>query len=197
MQKLDNRSKRVVHLGKEPGTKAYKLYNPVSKRVPVNKDIVFEETKSWVWEQEAEKKTRDGNTFVVLRMGPVETRTNDTTRVESMTRNHSETFLNGEIKEEVYVFQPEGFVKEGEEYLVYRLHKELYGLGKAPRAWYSKLNICLEELGFRKCPYEYAVYTKKFGDETVIITVYFDDLLIIGTNRYGIHWGQSRPIEVA
>ncbi|KAL8120309.1 hypothetical protein AgCh_017467 [Apium graveolens] len=99
MQKLDNISKRVVHLGKEPGTKAYKLYDPVIKRVHVNKDIVFEETKSWVWEQEAEKKTRDGDTFVVLGMGPVETRTNDTTRVESLTRNHSESTKEGSIKE--------------------------------------------------------------------------------------------------
>ncbi|KAL8105893.1 hypothetical protein AgCh_029627 [Apium graveolens] len=91
-------------------------------------------------------------------------------------------FLNGEIKEEMYVFQPEGFVKEGEEHLVYRLHKALYGLRQAPRAWYSKLNRCLEELGFSKCPYEHAVYTKKFGGETLIIAVYVDDLLITGTN---------------
>ncbi|KAL8120304.1 hypothetical protein AgCh_017462 [Apium graveolens] len=99
MQKLDNRSKRVVHLGKEPETKAYKLYDPVSKRVHVNKDIVFEETKSWVWEQEAEKKIRDGDNFVVLGMGPVKTRTNDTTRVENLTRNHSESNEEGSIKE--------------------------------------------------------------------------------------------------
>ncbi|KAL8106163.1 hypothetical protein AgCh_029826 [Apium graveolens] len=92
-------------------------------------------------------------------------------------------FLNGEIKEEVYVFQPEGFVKEGEEHLVYRLLKALYGLRQAPRAWYSKSNRCLEELGFSKCPYEHAVYTKKFGGETLIIAVYVDDLLITGTNR--------------
>lgn len=92
-------------------------------------------------------------------------------------------FLNGEIEEEVYVAQPEGFVKEGEEHLVYRLHKSLYGLRQAPRAWYSKLNKCLEELGFSRCPHEHAVYTKKIEDEILIIAVYVDDLLITGTRK--------------
>lgn len=53
------------------------------------------------------------------------------------------TFLNGDIKEEVYVTQPEGFIKEGQENLVYKLTKALYGLRQAPRAWYAKLNSYL------------------------------------------------------
>lgn len=53
-------------------------------------------------------------------------------------------FLNGEILEEVYVSQPEGFEKKGKEHLVYKLAKALYGLRQAPRAWYAKLNKCLE-----------------------------------------------------
>lgn len=68
-------------------------------------------------------------------------------------------FLNGEIMEEVYVSQPEGFIQKGKETLVYKLIKALYGLRQAPRAWYAKLNRCLEELGFERCPYEHAVYT--------------------------------------
>lgn len=48
-------------------------------------------------------------------------------------------FLNGEISEEVYVAQLEGFVKKGKEKQVYRLIKPLYGLRHAPRAWYSKM----------------------------------------------------------
>lgn len=49
-------------------------------------------------------------------------------------------FLNGDLQEEVYVSQPEGFVKEQHREKVYRLYKALYGLRQAPRAWNAKLN---------------------------------------------------------
>lgn len=90
-------------------------------------------------------------------------------------------FLNGEIQEEVYVTQPEGFEKKGRELLVYRLIKALYGLRQAPRAWYSKLSKCLKDIGFVRCPYEHAIYTKEIGEDRLIIGVYVDDLLVTGT----------------
>ena len=91
-------------------------------------------------------------------------------------------FLNGELDEVVYVSQPEGFVKEGQEHKVYRLYKALYGLRQAPRAWYAKLSRCLEEMGLVRCPYEHAVYTKKEGNESLVVAVYVDDLLITSTS---------------
>lgn len=90
--------------------------------------------------------------------------------------------MNGDIKEEVYVTQPEGFVKRGKEHLVYRLLKALYGLRQAPRAWYSKLNKSLEDIGFVKCPYEQAVYTTMMGIEVIIVAVYVDDILVTGSS---------------
>lgn len=91
-------------------------------------------------------------------------------------------FLNGVLLEEVYVSQPRGFEKEGEERKVYKLIKALYGLKQAPRAWYARLNKCLTELGFTKCPFEHAVYIKHEGNEALIVGVYVDDLLVTGTS---------------
>lgn len=91
-------------------------------------------------------------------------------------------FLNGVILEEEYISQPDGFKKERQEHMVYRLLKALYGLRQAPQAWYAKLNRCLEEFGFVRCPVEHAVYTKREGDQILIVGMYVDDLLVTGTS---------------
>lgn len=51
VKKLDNRSKPLVNLGKEAGTKAYRLYDPESDKVCVSRDVIFEGEKSWPWDQ--------------------------------------------------------------------------------------------------------------------------------------------------
>ncbi|GJR49295.1 zinc finger, CCHC-type containing protein [Tanacetum coccineum] len=70
-------------------------------------------------------------------------------------------FLHGDLKEEVYVTQPEGFVQQGNSGKVYKLTKALYGLRQAPRAWNVKLDQTLKSLDFKKCNLEQAVYTKR------------------------------------
>ncbi|KAJ0509944.1 putative RNA-directed DNA polymerase [Helianthus annuus] len=59
-------------------------------------------------------------------------------------------FLNGELKETVFIEQPEGFVKSGEEHKVYRLKRALYGLKQAPRAWFNRIEGYFQREGFRK-----------------------------------------------
>lgn len=49
VKKLDDRSKLVIYLGKEAGTKAFRLYDPVEGTVHVNRDVHFEEKKAWSW----------------------------------------------------------------------------------------------------------------------------------------------------
>jgi hypothetical protein len=90
------------------------------------------------------------------------------------------SFLNGELSEEVYVTQPPGFTAEGEEGKVLRLHKTLYGLRQAPRAWNEKLDTSLEELGFTKCRSDHALYTRLKNEQRLVVGVYVDDLLIMG-----------------
>nr|GFB16586.1 hypothetical protein [Tanacetum cinerariifolium] len=63
-------------------------------------------------------------------------------------------FLNGPLKEEVYVAQPDGFVDRGHPEKVYRLRRALYGLKQAPRAWYDELSKFLTSKGFTKGTFE-------------------------------------------
>lgn len=90
-------------------------------------------------------------------------------------------FLNGELQEEVYVSQPEGYTVKQQEHKVYQLTKTLYGLRQAPRAWNQKLDRSLKGLGFVKCPQEYVVYTRTEESGVLIVRVYVDDLIVIGS----------------
>lgn len=92
-------------------------------------------------------------------------------------------FLHGDLKETVFVKQPDGYVKEGSEQKVYRLVKALYGLRQAPRCWNLKLDGVLKELGFERCMHEQAVYVRNKGADIVILCVYVDDLLLTGNNK--------------
>jgi hypothetical protein len=89
-------------------------------------------------------------------------------------------FLNGELQEEVYVHQPPGFVDDKNKHKVLRLHKALYGLRQAPRAWNQKLDASLMGLGFTRCINEHGMYTRGAGATRLIVGVYVDDLIITG-----------------
>ena len=91
-------------------------------------------------------------------------------------------FLHGELKETVYVTQPEGFTVKGSENKIYKLNKALYGLRQAPRAWNNKLNKILKELDFVKCSKEPSLYRKQEGVHFLLVAVYVDDLLVTGSN---------------
>ncbi|KAJ0491190.1 putative RNA-directed DNA polymerase [Helianthus annuus] len=95
-------------------------------------------------------------------------------------------FLNGELKEEVYVTQPSGFEVKGKEDMVYRLHKALYGLRQAPRAWNTKLDRSLKELGFSRCNQEQAVYKLRTSNSVIIVGVYVDDMIVTGSSEKDI-----------
>jgi hypothetical protein len=85
------------------------------------------------------------------------------------------SFLNGELSEEVYVVQPPGFVKEGEEEKVLWLDKALYGLRQAPRAWNIKLDKSLCRIGFRQSTSEHGVYARGVGFKRLLVGVYVDN----------------------
>lgn len=91
-------------------------------------------------------------------------------------------FLHGNLIEEVYVSQPEGFKVKGCEEKVYRLHKALYGLKQALRAWNIKRKSILKELNFSKCSKEPSLFKKEANGHQLLVAVYVDDLLVTGSS---------------
>ena len=88
-------------------------------------------------------------------------------------------FLNGELAEEVFMVQPEGYQSETSHHAC-RLHKALYGLKQVPRAWFSKLSSTLIQFGFSATKCDSSLFTKFTAHSTTYILVYVDDLLITG-----------------
>ncbi|RVW83186.1 Retrovirus-related Pol polyprotein from transposon RE2 [Vitis vinifera] len=86
------------------------------------------------------------------------------------------------IRKKICVEQPEGFVNEGEEDKVYLFKKALYDLKQAPRAWYSRINEHLLNLGFAKSLSKSTLYVKHNGVVSLIILLYVDDLLVTGNH---------------
>jgi hypothetical protein len=90
-------------------------------------------------------------------------------------------FLNGDLKEEVYVHQPPGFDIPDKEGKVMRLRKGLYGLWQTPRTWNAKLDSTLRRMGFEQSSHEAAVYRRGNGGNVLLVGIYVDDLVITGT----------------
>ncbi|GJV86390.1 retrovirus-related pol polyprotein from transposon TNT 1-94 [Tanacetum coccineum] len=91
-------------------------------------------------------------------------------------------FLNGELKEEVYESQPEGFVDPNRPHHVYRLKKALYGLKQAPRAWYDTLSKFLLAQGFSKGVVDPTLFIRKIGKHTLHVQIYVDDIIFASTD---------------
>jgi len=87
-------------------------------------------------------------------------------------------FLHGDLKEQVFIDQPPGYVKVGHKYKVYKLKKALYGLKQAPRAWYGRIETYFSQEGFHECPYEHTLFIKLGNDgKVLIVCLYVDDLI--------------------
>ncbi|GJR01715.1 retrovirus-related pol polyprotein from transposon TNT 1-94 [Tanacetum coccineum] len=91
-------------------------------------------------------------------------------------------FLNGELKEVVYVSQPEGFVDHDRHHHVYHLKKALYGLKQAPQAWYDTLSKFLLAQGFSKGVVDPTLFIRKIGKHTLHVQIYVDDIIFASTD---------------
>jgi hypothetical protein len=89
-------------------------------------------------------------------------------------------FLYGDLEEELYVQQPEDFVKPREENLVFRHHKPLYGLRQSPRKWNEKFDSFLTKFGLVRSDVDPCIYYSRSDNpnDFIVIGIWVDDGLI-------------------
>jgi ATP-binding cassette subfamily B (MDR/TAP) protein 1 len=93
------------------------------------------------------------------------------------------TFLHGELKEEIYMEQPDGFLSKGKEDYVCKMKKSLYGLKQEPRQWYMKFESVMGEKGYKRCISDHGVFIQRFsGDDFIMLLLYVGDILIADKN---------------
>ena len=91
-------------------------------------------------------------------------------------------FLNGYIKEEVYVEQPPRFADHKHPDYVFKLIKALYGLKQAPRTWYERLSSFLLQNNFKRGKVDTTLFIKNTDTDMIIVQIYVDDIVFGATN---------------
>ena len=91
-------------------------------------------------------------------------------------------FLNGYIKEEVYVEQPPRFEDHKYPCHVFMLTKTLYGLKQAPKAWYERLSSFLLQNNFKRGKVDTTLFIKNTDTDMIIVQIYVDDIVFSATN---------------
>ena len=100
--------------------------------------------------------------------------------------NVKNAFLNGDLKEEVYIEQSPGFVAQAESGKVCRLHKAIYGLKQSPRAWFGKFSEVVLKFGLRHCHSDHSVFSYTSDRGKILLIVYVNDIIITRDDKQGI-----------
>ena len=88
-------------------------------------------------------------------------------------------FLHGDLEEEIYISQPEGFKVVGKENSVCKLRKSLYGLKQSLRQWYKRFDTFMIAQKFTRSEFDHCVYFKRLESGNFIyLLLYVDDMLI-------------------
>ena len=91
----------------------------------------------------------------------------------------SHAYLNGELEEEIYMKQPEGFEVGGSDY-VCKLQKSLYGLKQAGRVWNKLLHSVLSSMGFQRAQSDHGLYIYHKDKVQIFVPVFVDDITLAG-----------------
>lgn len=92
-------------------------------------------------------------------------------------------FLHGNLKETIYMQQPEGFIKSGEENKVCLLQKSIYGLKQSSRTWFEETKYVIINENFVQSSYEPCIFYKIDAKIFIVIALYVDDYFIFYNNK--------------
>src|ERR1044072_582813 len=99
-------------------------------------------------------------------------------------------FLHGNLEEQIYMKQPEGFEETGQG-LVCKLKRSLYGLKQSPRQWYKRFDSYMLKIGFGRCEYDCGVYVRSLDDGSNIFLLLYVDDMVIASN----HWSDVNDLK--
>ena len=91
-------------------------------------------------------------------------------------------FLNGNLDEEIYMMQLEGFIANNQEHMVCKLKMSIYGLKQASRSWNIRFDQAIKSFGFEQNLDEPCVYKRHQDKVVMILVLYVDDILLIGND---------------
>ncbi|XP_039120655.1 uncharacterized protein LOC120257111 [Dioscorea cayenensis subsp. rotundata] len=169
--------------GYDPGSKAYRFYNPSTRKATVHVTLSLMKEGSGVGTIQCKRKLmsqvvkKDSEGNVVKHKARLVAKG----YVQRQGVDFEEVFAPVARLETVRLLIAMATMEVGRPQLVLKLKKALYGLRQAPRAWNYKLDKSLVSLGFERSPLEHAVYKKEHDGLVLLVGVYVDDLIITGS----------------
>lgn len=95
--------------------------------------------------------------------------------------------LNGDLEEDVYMKQPEGFSSSDGEYLVCKLKKSVYGLKQASHQWYLKFHGVISSFDFKENTMDQCIDQKISESKICFLVLYVDDILLASNEKRLLH----------
>ncbi|KAE8660874.1 hypothetical protein F3Y22_tig00116946pilonHSYRG00054 [Hibiscus syriacus] len=163
--KLDAKTKKCIYLRSPKDEFSYRFWDSVNKKVVRSRDVYFEDQTI-----EDIKNSERPRLKSIKNNKPTPIRPVQDLEIEQL--DVKTTFLHGDLEEEIYMDQSEGFKVPGKENLVCRLIKSLYGLKQAPRQWYKKFDSFMVEHDFKKTKSDHCVFMKRYASGDNQSTIY-------------------------
>nr|GEY52025.1 integrase, catalytic region, zinc finger, CCHC-type, peptidase aspartic, catalytic [Tanacetum cinerariifolium] len=154
LSKLQPKADIGIFIGYAPTKKAFRIYNRRTRKIMETIHVDFDELTTMASEQCSSRPALNEMTPGTISSGLMDVKT---------------AFLNDNLREDVYVSQPDGFVDPDNPNHMYKLKKALYGLKQAPRAWYDMLSSFLLSQDFSKGSVDPTSFIRKNGNDLLLV----------------------------